>query len=269
MTTTSHDAAFRRLRVLSYNIHSCRGTDGRVDPARIAETIARCRPDIVALQEVDVGRKRSGGADQAQMVAAHLKLASYFHPALHLESEQYGDAILTALPTKVIHAGPLPSVGEPRGAIWVAVDLGGVTLQVFNTHLGLRRRERIRQVSTLLGPEWLGSPECRDRPTLVMGDFNAVPSSVPYRMLARHGRDALVETGARIRPTFHSRFPVFRLDHIFVSGGVRAVEAQVVADPKTRVSSDHLPVLATIDVPVAAHAQAAGHSRPVPAEPVR
>ncbi len=253
--------------MLTYNIHSCRGTDGRVDPARIAETIARCEPDIVALQEVDVGRKRSGGADQAQMIAAHLKLASYFHPALHLETEQYGDAILTALPTRVVHAAPLPSIGEPRGAIWVAVDIGGGTLQVFNTHLGLRRRERIRQVSTLLGPDWLGSARCRDEPTVLLGDFNAVPSSMPYRTLARHGRDALVDAGARVRPTFPSRFPVLRLDHIFVSGGVRAVHAEVVADRRTRSASDHLPVLATVDVPVAAHGKTAGTAS-VPADSV-
>jgi len=267
MTTTSPDTAFRRLRILTYNIHSCRGTDGRSDPARIAETIARCEPDIIALQEVDVGRKRTGGVDQAQMVAAHLKLASYFHPALHLETEQYGDAILTGLPTKVIHAAPLPSIGEPRGAIWVAVDLGGATLNVFNTHLGLRRRERIRQVTSLVGPEWLGNAGCRDAPTILLGDFNAVPSSMPYKMLARHGQDALAHAGVRVRPTFPSRLPLLRLDHIFVSGGVKAVHAEVVADRKTRTASDHLPLLATVDVPVPAGNKKAGTTK-APAETV-
>ena len=250
MTTSSRHMAFRRLRILTYNIHSCRGTDGRVDPARIAETVARCRPDIVALQEVDVGRKRSGGADQAQLIAAHLKLASYFHPALHMDAEQYGDAILTALPTRVMRAGPLPSSGEQRGAIWVAVDLGGTELHVLNTHLGLRRGERIRQVEALLGPEWLGSAECRAAPTILAGDFNAVPASIPYKMLARHGRDALAQAG-RVRSTFPSRFPILRLDHIFAAGGVEPVDAAVIADRKTRVASDHLPLLATVDVPVA------------------
>lgn len=239
----------RRIRMLTYNVHSCRGTDGRVDPARVAEVIARCKPDIVALQEVDVGRARSGGVDQAQMLAAHLRMGTHFHPALHLEEEKYGDAILTALPARLARAGPLPSIGEPRGAIWVSVDIGGVELQVINTHLGLRRRERIAQVAALLGPGWLGSAECRDKPTVLAGDFNAVPFSLPYRSLARHWRDVQVLACPRPKTTFPSRFPVLRLDHIFVGEGIETVGAEVHSDMLTRTASDHLPLTAIIDVP--------------------
>ena len=247
------DAPRRLIRILTYNVHSCRGTDGKRDPARIAEVIARCEPDIAALQEVDVGRARSGGVDQAQLIAAHLRMDSHFHPALHLEEEQYGDAILTALPARLVRAAPLPSSGEPRGAIWVAVDVGGAELQVINTHLGLWRRERIAQVATLLGPGWLGSAECRDAPTVLLGDFNAVPGSVPYRNLARHGRDVQVHAAARPRPTFPSRFPVLRLDHIFVGDGIEAVEAEVRSDMLTRTGSDHLPLVASVALPVRPH----------------
>lgn len=247
---TDLPAPQRLIRMLTYNVHSCRGTDGRTDPARIAEVIARCEPDIIALQEVDVGRARSGGVDQAQLIAAHLSVEAHFHPALHLEDEQYGDAILTALPARLVRAGPLPSIGEPRGAIWMAIDIGGAELQVINTHLGLRRRERIAQVATLLGPGWLGSAECRDAPAVVLGDFNAVPSSVPYRNLARHGRDVQVHAAQRPRPTFPSRFPILRLDHIFVGEGIEAIEAEVRSDMLTRTASDHLPLVATLAVPV-------------------
>jgi endonuclease/exonuclease/phosphatase family metal-dependent hydrolase len=45
-----------RLRVMTYNIHSCKGMDGRVEPDRIGNVIAAFHPDIVALQEVRVGR---------------------------------------------------------------------------------------------------------------------------------------------------------------------------------------------------------------------
>src|SRR5690606_25634562 len=44
------------LRVMTYNVHSCIGMDGKLDPERIARVIARARPDVVALQELDVGR---------------------------------------------------------------------------------------------------------------------------------------------------------------------------------------------------------------------
>lgn len=223
---------------------------GGADPARIAEVIARCKPDIAALQEVDVGRARSGGVDQARMIAAHLQMEAHFHPALHLKGEQYGDAILTALPARLIRAAPLPSTGEPRGAIWMAVDVGGAEVHVVNTHLGLRPRERILQVTTLLGPGWLGSAKCRDAPRILLGDFNAVPSSISYRTLARHFRDVQVHASSRPRATFPARFPLLRLDHIFLGASIEAVEAQVPSDVLTRIASDHLPLVATVGVPV-------------------
>ena len=41
------------LVVASYNIHKCVGTDGRFDPARVAEVIAQLDADVVAVQEAD------------------------------------------------------------------------------------------------------------------------------------------------------------------------------------------------------------------------
>jgi len=237
------------LRVLTYNVHSCRGTDRKVDPARIAKVIAHCDPDIIALQEVDVGRARTNGIDQAHVIASQLRMEAHFHPALHLADEKYGDAILTALPSRLIRAGPLPSLGEPRGAIWVSVDIGGTELQVINTHLGLRRRERMQQIITLLGPSWLGSPLCQNAPFVLLGDFNARPSSVAYRTIARRARDVQLDAKSRPRATFPSRYPLFRLDHIFVGNGVVALEAAVWSDGLTRTASDHLPLVASIRVP--------------------
>jgi endonuclease/exonuclease/phosphatase family metal-dependent hydrolase len=104
---------------MTYNVHRCVGADGRADPRRIAEVIAACQPDMVALQELDVGRLRTGGIDQAHVIAHLLGMSFHFHPALQVEDELYGDAILTALPMRLVKAGPLPgSVGfEPRGAL--------------------------------------------------------------------------------------------------------------------------------------------------------
>src|SRR4051812_26266939 len=46
------------IRLLTYNIRHCLGTDGQMAPERIAEVIASCEADVIALQEVDVGRAR-------------------------------------------------------------------------------------------------------------------------------------------------------------------------------------------------------------------
>ena len=46
------------LRVATYNVHACVGTDGRHDPDRVAAVIAEVNADIVALQEFTYPARR-------------------------------------------------------------------------------------------------------------------------------------------------------------------------------------------------------------------
>lgn len=234
-----------QLRIMTYNVHSCRGRGGRPDPLRIADVIASAEPDIIALQELDVGRMRTGGVDQAQAIAEHLRVASHFHPALHVEEEKYGDAILTALPSRLIKASQLPSLGEPRGAIWVEVDVGSMKVQVVNTHFGLRRRERMAQARAVAGPDWLGSTACTTNPALLAGDFNAIPRSRAYGILAEGLSRQVLTIPARA--TFPARFPLLRLDHIFANHHARILRYEVIDTPLARSASDHLPLLAIVE----------------------
>jgi endonuclease/exonuclease/phosphatase family metal-dependent hydrolase len=235
-------------RILTYNVHRCMGVDGRLSPARIAEVIAACNPDIVALQELDVGRVRTGGVDQAHAIAEELGMQMHFHPAFRVMEEAYGDAILTARPSRLVKAGPLPGWGrgafvEPRGALWASVAVGGAEVQVINTHLGLRGPERLLQIEALLGPDWFCHPACRD-PVILAGDFNAIPRSRVYRRLSSHLRDAQTAPHApRPRPTYPGRAPLLRVDHVFVSRSIEVLRAETVRTPLARVASDHLPLL--------------------------
>lgn len=68
--------SLKRFRVLTYNVHRCLGADRRYAPDRNAEVIGECAADVVALQELDAGRKRSGGIHQAEQIAAALGMAS-------------------------------------------------------------------------------------------------------------------------------------------------------------------------------------------------
>ena len=241
------------LRVMTYNVHSCKGMDGKRDAERIARLIARAKPDVVALQELDAGRARSHGMDQAQLIAGHLVMDFHFHAAICVEEERYGDAILTHLPQRLVKAGPLPGLAgkphlESRGALWVAVDLHGKEVQIINTHLGLSRRERMAQVEALLGSDWLGHEQCRE-PVILCGDFNARPSSPVCRRLCHGLRD--VQTQAqdhRPKSTFSGRFPTLRIDHIFISPGVEVTSIEVPGSELARVASDHLPLVAELRI---------------------
>ncbi|MEW6039227.1 MAG: endonuclease/exonuclease/phosphatase family protein [Pseudomonadota bacterium] len=244
----------RTFRIMTYNVHSCIGTDGRLSPERIARIIARHQPDVVALQELDMGRARSGGVDQAHRIAELLEMDFHFHPALQVEEERYGDAILTSLPLRVVKAAALPGLKghpwlEPRGALWVTVELDGVEFQVINTHLGLLPRERLAQAQALLGEEWLGHPDCR-APTVLCGDFNALPRSAVCRRLRGRLDDAqtLIQP-QRPRATFFGRFPTARIDHVFVDPGLEVLDVEVPNDELARLASDHLPLIVELRVP--------------------
>lgn len=242
------------MRIMTYNVHGCRGTDGVLSPGRIADVIAACGADVVALQELDVGRKRSGGVDQAAAIAHELEMRQvFFHPAHIVVDEQYGDAVITARPATLVKAGGLPGLPgsgrEPRGALWVEVDMGGRPVQVFNSHFGLGRRERRAQARAMLGPDWIGSDACQ-APVVFLGDFNSLPRGRVYRSIASHFRDAHVAgRHSRARATFPSRRPVFRLDHVFVSHDIAVVGAHVPRSPAARRASDHLPLVVDLKLP--------------------
>lgn len=249
--STESASAPRRLKILSYNVHSCVGTDRKLDPARIADVIAALAPDVIGLQELDVGRSRTGGVDQAETLARLLEMDFHFHPALHLAEERYGDAILSPWPMRMVKTGQLPSVGEQRGALWVEIDVDRRPFHVINTHLGLRGSDRMAQMRELAGPAWLGDPAMQDVPLALIGDFNSTPATAAYRLMASRLNDRPTDEDGRTvrsrrRATFPSRLPLMRLDHIFVSETVGIDRIDVVSTPLARRASDHLPLMATI-----------------------
>ena len=240
-------------RIVTYNVHRCVGNDRRLDVGRIADVLAALEPDIVALQELDVRRRRTGHVDQAHEIGERLEMSCHFHPAFRVEEELYGDAILTSLPERLVKTGPLPGYDrikalEPRGALWIEVLIDGRPLQVLNTHLGLVPREQQIQAAHLAGPAWLDHPDCR-APTILLGDFNATASSVVYRTLTRNLQPAR-RLAARKQPTstFPSPLPVLRIDHLFVSEGIQVRDVSAPFDPLTRVASDHLPLVMDFDL---------------------
>lgn len=236
------------LRIMTYNVHSCIGLDGKLSPRRIARVIAQSKPDIIALQELDVGRSRTGGQDQAHLIAQELAMEFHFHAALQVEEEKYGNAILSRFPMRLVRAGLLaPSKnlenGESRGAIWVAVDWRGEEIQIINTHLGLSRRERWEQTQALFSADWLSNPRCTD-PVIFCGDFNAGPSSLIYREITQTLDDAQMKC-AQNQPqkTWSSSWPVRRIDHVFFRGSMSISAVHVPRTRLVRVASDHRPLV--------------------------
>ncbi len=234
---------------MTYNVHSCIGSDGAASPERIAEIIALYEADIICLQELDVGLLRSGKEDQAREIADRLKMEFHFHPSLKVEEGEYGNAVLCRYPSKAVKAAALPTIAgrtilEKRGALWVRITIENRTLNVITTHLGLSRTERISQAETLLGPEWLGNSACL-APLVLSGDLNTVPPFGVYRRFAKALVDASRLSWGRGR-TWPSSFPFMRLDHVFVSRDIMVEEVFIPRTKLTKMASDHLPLIAML-----------------------
>jgi len=237
-----------KLRVATYNVHGCMGMDRQRSEARIAEVIAEMSVDIVALQEVDRGRRRSGGIDQTETIAKQLGWYSHFHPAMRQENEHYGNAILSRYQLDFRRAFDLPGrppffCRENRAAIEVNAETNLGKIHIVNTHLGLSWRERFVQAQLFTSAEWRASI-APDTPLILVGDFNSLRGSRPYRTLNRHLRDVRELIQAKGIRTFPTRFPALGIDHIFVNEAVQPLSLIVHRSSLARIASDHFPLVA-------------------------
>lgn len=240
------------LRVMTYNVHGCVGVDRRLDVDRIARVIARQNADAVALQELDVQRTRSGGRDQPRLLADRLGMHLEFMSARDCDGGSYGNAVLSRFPIERVRAASLPRVNdqlEPRALQWVRLITPERPINLLNTHLGLDHRERMLHTETVLGRDWIAEASASGA-TVLCGDFNALPRSLVYQKLTRSLRDAqlLVPHKRAALATFPSLLPIMRIDHVLVSEQLAVRECHVERGWQARMASDHLPIVAELEL---------------------
>jgi endonuclease/exonuclease/phosphatase family metal-dependent hydrolase len=240
------------LRVVSYNVHGCVLASRKVDPVRFAEIIADLDADITVLQEVDAGKSQRDGRDQAAVIGEILGVHSLYMPVEKAGLHNFGLAILSRFSIREPCFVRLPNLypwfnPRKRGALRAVLETPGGVLRVINTHLSVFALERRIQLDALFALKWVGQAPA-GAPLVFCGDLNAEPASTTYRRLSRHLTDVQVATGERCSPspTFHSRSPVYRIDHIFVSRHLRPIQADVKRTAETEAASDHLPLIADV-----------------------
>lgn len=234
-----------RVRVLCYNIHHGRGDDDRVDLERIARVIRSVEPDVVALQEVDRGVERSGRLDEPAELGRLTGMTPLFERNIPHQGGEYGNAVLTRLPIQGHRNVPLPALtdNEQRGVLVVDLALGDAEapLRILATHLDHHPDDAERIASAALINEL--ASDLVDRPSILMGDLNAVPDS---RVLERLGQ-IWARANAEPLPTYPASTPKRQIDYILTApmGHWRTVEVRVLDEP---VASDHLPIFAVLEL---------------------
>ena len=230
----------RPVRMMTYNLHNGFNTDGRLNMEALAQVIEQQEADVIGLQEVSRGWLINGGGDMLEWLSRRLDMPYVYGPAT---GRMWGNAILSRVP--VIEWGrvalPPSDLQLTRQLLWATLDLGlGQELHVINTHFHHVETEghvREQQAQALID-FWGGAPR-----TVVLGDLNAEPDSPEMLALWQAGlRDAL--EGVALRQTFPSEAPTDSIDYVLGTADL------LLEDPAIPVStaSDHLPVLATVEL---------------------
>ena len=256
-----------KLRVLSYNIHKCiGGVDRRYEPSRIVEVIRKLDADVVMLQEVDAGVKRSNGDRQVELLGDQLGLRYHtWFPNVEVRGGgQYGNAILSRYP--LIESTNIDVTlrfkkrrSVLHGVLRVRHDDVDRTVHVFNMHLGLARYERKRQLEMFLSSQPFAHLH-HDTPVVVGGDLNDVYGGLGQLLVPSGFR------GIDRRPlTFPAWGPMRALDAIFVRGAVDLQKLVRCDSDLARRASDHRPLVAEVKLqPHQALAADADHKPPAP-----
>jgi len=227
-----------RLRVATYNVHSGVGVDRRFRPQRIVDVIDELEADVVALQEV---LSPVRGFDVHVSLREETGLHLVTLTTMPLAGGTFGNALLSRWPIlDLAEHGLTVGTREPRGALDATLGRQTRELRVIATHLGLRSAERHEQLSRLLD---IVRRE-PGLPTVIAGDFNIT------RARARELRAHAAQLGKQSAlATFPSFAPLLALDRIFALHGAEIVDVAVHRSRKARVASDHLPLVATIELP--------------------
>jgi len=252
------------LRIMTFNIRTISPRDGKDiwfnRRKEVAKLIQGHEPDIAGLQEVThvqlkhleedlpgykwFGLARDDGKDAGE------RCPIFYKPDV-VEVLEQGTFWLSETPEK---PGSISwdSVCR-RIATWALFKekKTGQSFCFMNTHFDHVGKEA-REESAHLVRGWL-TEKAYQIPAILVGDFNCVDRSVAYQTLASYFNDAREVTDTppkgpegTTRPFFLTSKPGRRIDYIFVSEEVKALEYAVLDDTygeEKRRPSDHMPVL--------------------------
>ena len=156
------------FRIVTYNVHRCRGLDRRVLPRRIAEVLRPLQADVIALQEVLGAGPKGHGHDQE--LGAALGMGWVMGSTRLVRGRLYGNVVMSRFP--IDHHTQYDLTWKtriPRGCQRVDIQLGRHTMHIYNVHLGVGLRERqyqAKRLSNFIGQDGIPGPK------VVLGDFN-------------------------------------------------------------------------------------------------
>jgi endonuclease/exonuclease/phosphatase family metal-dependent hydrolase len=223
------------LRIMCYNIRNGRGLDNKTDYARIAETIKKENPDVVALQEIDKKTTRSNGVDVLEELAKLTDMTPSYGAAIDFQGGQYGVGVLSKEEPINVERFPLPGAEEKRLLLVVEFE----DFVFCCSHWSLTAEDRNTSAALVTS-----KMKEQQKPVFICGDFNAEPTEDSISALKSDWTILSAD-----EPTFPADNPTVRIDYICAADPQGKIDserwlkaaknARVVNEP---VASDHRPI---------------------------
>ncbi|OGB08238.1 MAG: hypothetical protein A3E25_01905 [Burkholderiales bacterium RIFCSPHIGHO2_12_FULL_69_20] len=240
------------LRLLTVNIHKGYSALNRRFVLReLRDAVRALGSDLVFLQEVEGGTGRASaaaaGAQYEFLADAIWPEHAYGRNAV-AEGQDHGNAVLSRLPVLRSQNHDISQPGaEPRGLLHcvLARQGGACELHVMCVHLGLSQTHRRHQLARLC--QLVHSEVPPDAPLIVAGDFNDWRLRADALLAACGLHEVFRSAWGQNARSFPARWPLLRLDRIYVRGVVAARPLQLPRRPWSRLS-DHAPLAADIEL---------------------
>ncbi len=242
--------------VMSYNIHSGKGIDGRLDLDRVAAVINKERPDIVGLNEIESFVSRTDCVNQVEYIAEKTNMHYAFGPNLTGDAGcrtagAFGNAVLSRyrIVKSENHRLYRKADEEQRGCLEAEVDIEGKKIIFLSTHLDCHRQEdiRIKQTADIMN---IISP--KKEMVIFTGDLNSYIRTDGNDIKTAAGifEGKLYDTAcvSPLQKNIGTLIKGKRIDFIFVNKSLAdsIAEYRVINYGDAKVASDHFPILAKI-----------------------
>jgi endonuclease/exonuclease/phosphatase family metal-dependent hydrolase len=226
-----------------WNTHNAIGDDDIFNVDRLIQDTKVNDPDILALNEIDLGALKTSFMDLPSYFAYKLNMYYFYGFTFY---KHYGNVILSKYPILNAEIIPLPlasRANEPRSLIRAEIQINSLIWTVFITHLSTSSQDRLIQVPFIIN--WIDNEPSFER-MVWMGDLNLEPTSTEYSLINNTAPLKFIDTYRFLNsdPGFTGHFdddhiPRKRIDYILCSPDLTPIKSEVYYS----ISSDHCAVI--------------------------